>query len=242
MITDEIIEKIKKAVRLANRTNEAGERETAMNLAKQLAEKYGVSFESIMMDKTEASKTVCHMDTRMTAYDADITGATCGIVREHFGVVVVIGRVPRSTKIVLTWFGTSINIDVAQYVYVILHREADKAWQAVKDMGISRKQFMAGFFFEIHKKLLAHPLRNDSEQFLSEKKQAEKLFEKFKEKSEGNLKDKKVNKGKVKDVEALMAGMHAGKNVSLNRPCENSQGSSKTRNKVRGANGYITAR
>lgn len=41
---DGIIERIKKAVRLANKTTEAGERETAMRLAKNLAEKNGIAF------------------------------------------------------------------------------------------------------------------------------------------------------------------------------------------------------
>ena len=40
---DKIIERIKKAVRLANKTTESGERETALRLARNLAEKNDIA-------------------------------------------------------------------------------------------------------------------------------------------------------------------------------------------------------
>lgn len=53
---DGIIERIKKAVRLANKTTEAGERETAMRLAKNLAEKNGIAFDEIAVDEESVCK------------------------------------------------------------------------------------------------------------------------------------------------------------------------------------------
>ena len=53
---DGIIERIKKAVRLANKTTEAGERETAMRLAKNLAEKNGIAFAEIAVDEESVCK------------------------------------------------------------------------------------------------------------------------------------------------------------------------------------------
>lgn len=43
------IEKIKKAVRLANKTTEQGERETALRLARRFAEAKGLAFDDAVL-------------------------------------------------------------------------------------------------------------------------------------------------------------------------------------------------
>ena len=47
MDIDEVIAKIKKAIRLANKTTSEGERDTALRLARRLAEKNGVAFDEV---------------------------------------------------------------------------------------------------------------------------------------------------------------------------------------------------
>ena len=65
---DGIIERIKKAVRLANKTTEAGERETAMRLAKNLAEKNGIAFDEIAVDEESVCKAQRAQDDAASLY------------------------------------------------------------------------------------------------------------------------------------------------------------------------------
>ena len=84
---DGIIERIKKAVRLANKTTGAGERETAMRLAKNLAEKNGIAFDEIAVDEESVGKAQRAQDKDWKATDRVVDGRICQVLRAHFGVV-----------------------------------------------------------------------------------------------------------------------------------------------------------
>lgn len=220
---DNIIERIKKAVRLANKTTEAGERDTAMRLARQLAERNGVAFEDILENNHDAGRQVQESSEWEHAHGV-IDGYACVIIRNHFGVVVMLHA--RGVMRKYTYFGNSLNIGIAKYVNEILHREAQKAWREVKketewELGfkIDKKSFMRGWFFRIHKKLTEHPIRNDLYQFEAERKAAEEQFKRYSD--DHNVRNSNIaGAGKRADYASLYHGFMLADRVSLNRPCE----------------------
>ena len=241
--TDDIIAKIKKAIRLANRTTSEGERDTAMRLARNLAEKNGVAFEDIRADDADTAKAVKVDDEEKKWINGSEVGHVCYILREHFGVVVMFNQYGRNGKKTISWFGSRLNIDIARHVWHILMRESQKAW--AKERGRlatawlevenrvriqygmipmshakiphkKRGAFMQGFFWAINKKLTEHPLRNDVD---SDRKAAVKKFENFK--ANNTVKDARKRKT-AQDTEAILNGMRKGNKVNLNRPCEGS--------------------
>ena len=221
---DGIIERIKKAVRLANKTTEAGERETAMRLAKNLAEKNGIAFDEIAVDEESVGKAQRAQDEDWKATDMVVDGRICQVLREHFGVVCMITIRRETDKRKFTYFGPMVNIEIAKYAADILRREACRAWRDVKKsekegtlgFKLRRADYMDGFFWKIHKKLEAHPLRND----ISEASQkAEAAFKQY-EQEQGNVKEHK-QRGVKDDAASLYHGYMSADRVSLNRPCGN---------------------
>ena len=220
---DNIIERIKKAVRLANKTTEAGERDTAMRLARQLAERNGVAFEDILENNHDAGRQVQESSEWEHGHGV-IDGHACVILRNHFGVVVMLHA--RGVMRKYTYFGNSLNIGIAKYVNEILHREAQKAWREVKketewELGfkIDKKSFMRGWFFRIHRKLTEHPIRNDLDQFEAERKAAEEQFKRYSD--DHNVRNSNIaGAGKRADDASLYYGFMLADCVSLNRPCE----------------------
>lgn len=235
---DSVIAKIKKAIRLANGTNSEGERDTALRLARSLAEKNGLAFEDIEASPLEA-KAVHIEDGENEAHwiKGSEIGLACFILRKHFGVIVLVHEVKRRveyadergdtyTKIKAckghySWFGSRLNIDIARHVNHILLRESRSAWRkAQKEFpGLKRQSFMQGFFFVIDRKLTERPLRNDTENLVAEKKAAEKRLEEFKM-NNGGVRDSQKRRTE-RDTDALALGAHAAKNINLARPCSN---------------------
>lgn len=222
---DGIIERIKKAVRLANKTTEAGERETAMRLAKNLAEKNGIAFDEIAVDEESVGKAQRAQDEDWKATDMVVDGRICQVLREHFGVVCMMMMIRRATnKRKFTYFGPMVNIEIAKYAADILRREACRAWRDVKKaekdgtlgFKLRRTDYMEGFFLKINKKLEDHPMRNDISE-ASQKAEAE--FKKY-EQEQGNVKEYKQRVVKD-DAASLYHGYMSADRVSLNRPCGN---------------------
>lgn len=238
MNTDSIIEKIKKAIRLANKTNSDGERDTAMRLARNLAEKNGIAFDDIEAGENEA-RAVKVDDADAHIINGSEFGHICFILKEHFGVIVMFNRLSNG-KTRLTWFGCSLNIDIAKHVFHILKRECNKAWKMVRNEIVStkmsayerygivpvknqrirygRETFMKGFFWSIHETLTNRPIRNDLDQLALERKAAEKKLKDFE--NEHSVRHTKARNGGV-DAESLAKGFHMGSKVNLSRPCEN---------------------
>lgn len=218
---DITIEKIKKAVRLANKTTEQGERETALRLARRLAETKGIAFDDIVVEREEASARR-EEDDDYTRWHGSVSGWAIITLRNHFGVVVMTWKRRCDIgKVRMTWFGSALNIDIARYCYDVLVRECERAWRKVKGMGLKKEQFVRGWFYAIDRKLTEHPLRNDAEQFEAERREAER---KFKEATENeNVKENKIRNASADD-NALTMGYQMGKGISLNRPCGTTAG------------------
>lgn len=222
---DKIIERIKKAVRLANKTTEAGERETAMRLARNLAEKNGIAFEEIEIEREEVSATHQEEEGELKSMDMAVDGRICGVLRKHFAVVMMMHVYKTRRKVRYTYFGSRLNIDIAKYVADILRREARKSWRDAKknaqcgffNVPLKRADFMAGFFFRIHEKLEANPIRNDRDQVAAESKKAEELFNRYKESNEVDEKEPKMGS----NMASRILGFDSAARVSLNRPCGN---------------------
>ena len=137
---DKIIERIKKAVRLANKTTEAGERETAMRLARNLAEKNGIAFDEIEIEREAVGSACQEEDGELKPLDMAVDGRIGGVLRNHFAVVMMMHLYKSRRKVRYTYFGSHLNIDIAKYVADILRREARKAWRNAK------KDAERGFF------------------------------------------------------------------------------------------------
>lgn len=239
---DEVIEKIKKAMRLARKAGTDGERAAAEAAARRLAERNGISLESV--DYTECDAKAVRIDG-----DADRwtrTGKECHyagmILRKHFGVIVIQHFRRGSRKMRLDFIGSRLNIAVAEYVYEILWRESLRAWgaahKAVKmeydglllAQGLEHRRdwsgrirrptllkkdsFMVGWFAKIDEKLTAHPLRNDTEQLAAERKAAEDLL-----KRQDGVRDKEI-RSDSSDQASMSRGYAEADKVNLSRPCE----------------------
>lgn len=130
MDIDAVMDKIRKAVRLANRTSEAGERETALRLARGLAERNGISFEEVSADEGDAARAVHEQDEGWQTLTGVEFGHACFILREHFGVIVMSSQYRgKAQRKRLSWFGSRLNIEIAKHVFHILLRESRRAYR-----------------------------------------------------------------------------------------------------------------
>ena len=217
---DSVIDKIKKAIRLANKTTSDGERETALRLARQLAEKNGVAFDDVV-DEASEDKAVMDRDAECTTIPGSEFGYACFIVKQHFGVIIMRGMVrgQSARKSRLSWIGSRLNIDIAKHVYHILMRESGRAFRAVKKTHpVDRPSFMRGFFWALHEKLTERPLRNDLP--ASIKAAERRLLAYMQDGHEVKERGGSPAKMNAKNVASLMAGIDAGRSVNLARPCE----------------------
>lgn len=220
---DEVISKIKKAVRLANKTTSEGERDTALRLARRLAENNGVAFDEVA-EEASADKAVKVDDEEFKTTPGSEFGHACFIIRTHFGVIIMrsVSRAVGLHKSRLSWIGSRLNIDIAKHVYHILIRESRRAFReaskATDSVGvrINRETFMRGFFWALHNKLTENPLRNDLDLSI---KEAERKLLSYQQEGH-SVKESRQRNGKLKDVAALAKGFAAGNAVNLARPCE----------------------
>lgn len=239
---DEVIEKIKKAMRLARKAGTDGERVAAENAARRLAERNGISLESV--DVTEYDAKAVRVDGDEDRYVR--SGKEChyasAILRKHFGVIIIQHFRRGRRKMRLDFIGSRLNIAIAEYVYEILWRESLRAWRiahnAVKaefdamleangikhrrDLAgrvrrpvlLKKDSFMAGWFARIDEKLTAHPLRNDRAQLEAEKKAAEDLL-----KRQNGVRDHNFSSD-TSDRASMSRGYAEADKVNLSRPCE----------------------
>lgn len=230
MNQDVIIEKIKKALRLARKAGTEGERQAAEAAAKRMAENNGIALDSVSVDDAGVDKTGADDGEKWTTLTGCEVGFAGGLLWTHFGVKMVISsrRERNVSKYRYTFFGTRINIEVAKYAFDIMLRESRRAWNEVKEWrgmggGIDKQLFMQGWFANIHAKLTANPIRNDVEVFEAEKAKTEEDYKKFKEERGVESKPQKLRKVSEREAakryDSLEAGFDAAAKVSLNRPC-----------------------
>ena len=214
-----IIEKIKKAMRLAQKAGTEGERVAAERAAHRLAESNGIDISTLKIGDSEAKAVMKDDGDKLRHYGTE-SGFAYQLIRKHFGVIVMEWRYKNSTSSIrrVTFFGVNINIEIAKYVYMILMREFHKDYKEVKGWGLDKRSFMTGWFMQIDKKLTDHPLRNDRDQFEAEKEAAERKFKEYQSKTD-NIKMRTINRSN-KDAESLYRGFRSAEKVNLSRPCE----------------------
>ena len=239
---EDIIAKIKKVMRLAKRAATEGEKTAAEESAKRLAFRAGVNLDDIEVSDADI-KTEERMDAEWSTWPGSEIGYITAVLREHFGVIPIQHR--HGNKVKYRWVGTAINIEIAKHIYVLLLRECRKAWkdariakglarglahqsygykdpskqrQLVALSNLKKRSFLDGWFYTIHEKLRANPIRNDIEQFKAEKKDCEEFFRRMQE--EQDIEDREDRKSKDQDRTSVLMGFKAAKSVNLSRPCE----------------------
>ena len=243
-MNDDIIEKIRKCMRLARNSGSEGEKNAAEASAKRLADKAGLSLSDIIQTDS-AIKTDEFCDNTLHPVLGSEIGYVTAVLRQHFGIILIQCMFGRKVK--YKWVGTKINVEIAKHVFEILIRECRKDWKEARiarslaaDLTspkykgyrspdkerrlvalskLNKRAFLDGWFYTIHQKLIAHPLRNDIDQFNAEKKSCEEFFKKMQE--ESDIKDKRKKNGASElDRTSVMMGFDAAKKVNLNRPCD----------------------
>lgn len=218
MDIDAVIEKIKRCARLANKTDQAGERAAAMNAARRLAEANGLALEEIE-DEAYADRAVMVDDTGSHRSLGSEFGFICYILEKHFGVICMLKRrSSRKWSCSYSWFGSVLNIDIARHIQHVLAVSCSREWKSCEKIpGLKRKDFMRGFFWQIDRKLTENPIRNDIEVKQDIAAARRRLIE---YKKEHDVKERNsAGDGKF-DPSSVLAGMNAAKAVNLNRPCE----------------------
>lgn len=220
MKPDEVVERIRKALRLARKAATDGEREAAMNAAKRMAQNAGIDLSEVEADGVSDGGKLITVHGRKVDIDAVETQLAAWIISRHFSIAVAFERMRRGGVKVL-WIGNSINIGVAQYAWDIMLRESEKSFSEIsanaKNAALDRGLFMRGFFFSIDSILTEHPLRNDIEQAEAERNAAQNALEKRKADDSMEMKGT-ADKGEGKDADALIKGLREGAKVRLNRP------------------------
>lgn len=216
---DKAIAQIKKVLRLARGTSEAGERAAAEATAKRLAERHGIRLDTL--DETDDVKNTMTRDETPHSFHVE-DGMACGLIRKHFAVVCMVERLSRTVRYV--WFGNALNIDVARHVQHIVTREARRAYRDYRRTNprAVRSAYMQGWFAAIDRTLTLNPLRNDIDQMRSESRQAEAAFLEWRREAEkGGQTVDTVDTSKNQrrpNADELVAGLRAGLAVNLSRP------------------------
>lgn len=237
--TDDVIEQLRKVMRLARRAATDGEKLAAEAAAERIAKKHGIDLAAIKTTDSDAKAEFDLGGEKWQTWPGREIYYVTSVLRQHFGVILVQTR--RGRKVWFKWVGTKINIEIAKHVTVILLRFFKRDWEnarKARDMArklltgpkaysladsarlrgygnLSKSAFMDGWFWTIHQKLREHPLRNDREQFEAERKAAEDLLKKLDDISEDDRSLKQQ-----RDARSVKMGHDAARKVNLSRPCE----------------------
>lgn len=218
MNPEEIVERIRKAVRLARKAATDGERNAAMNAAIRMAKSAGLDLDEICADGVEDGGKVATICGRRVNIDAIETQLAAWIMSRHFSIAVAFEKMRKGVKVL--WIGNRLNIGIAQYAWEIMLRESEKAYERMqKERKVKQEQrslYMRGFFFAIDLLLQHFPLRNDTEQAEAERKAAERELQRKKDEQKFNTKG--TNNDSGEDGDAVTKGFRDGQKVRMNRP------------------------
>lgn len=253
MNIDEVIDKIRKAVRLANRTNEEGERETALRLARGLAEKNGIAFEDVAVTQSDTGKAVHEEESEYHTNEGVELGHACFIIQQHFGVILMLHHIRgKAWKSRRSWFGSRLNIDIAKHVFHILMRESRRAYaeecrkprekefdEWLRKMSESLPERQMDFAVKhytprkVSRKSFMQGFFFAIDQKLTEhplrndldadRLAAQKKFDEYRENHK--VRNSNGRKNSNPDADAIAAGFAAGNKMNLARPCDGASSS-----------------
>lgn len=127
MTPEEVVERIRKCIRLANRGATEGERSAAYERARSLAEKNGIDIEGLDEDAPTPVRVEDEKDHARTGIEQTLALQT---IERHFGVSSFWSRPvgdARHQRVV--WIGERCNVPIARQIYVVATRAARRAWE-----------------------------------------------------------------------------------------------------------------
>ena len=127
MTPEEVVERIRKCIRLANRGATEGERSAARERARALAAKSGIAIEGLDEDAPMPVRVEDEKDHTRTGIEQTLALQT---IERHFGVSYFWSRpVGDSRHQRVVWVGERCNVPVARQIYVVATRAARRAWE-----------------------------------------------------------------------------------------------------------------
>jgi len=161
MTKDEVIEKIKKLLRM-KRGGTAGEIENALAMAAELARKHGINLNSVDPDETK-QKIGHESDALKSRLPLEAKYASAILVN-FFNVNICLSGRPHSSRpwqmqYMVNFVGTEWDIEVARYVFQFLQGHFRRSWAQRQNRRLkNRLAFLEGMFLG-----LAHKLRQERE-------------------------------------------------------------------------------
>lgn len=155
----EIIEKIKKLLRLARSSN-PHEAQLALARAMALAREHSVAIDGLNPDEAAKEKTVTHEDTEPTlrlSYDKEYAVRVCQLffrITPVFRTSIVMHRGWPTRAKRVSFVGTRTDIAIALYVYGFLLHHFAFCWRKHKGRLRNRHAFVDGMFRGIARTLM----------------------------------------------------------------------------------------
>lgn len=221
-----IVERVKKLLRLSKGTHSAAESENALLKAKELCAANGIRFESVDAEAPQIKEVMVLKDMRNSLSKQWIYG----ILDKHFGIMVCMGR-----DVGVYFVGPEENIEIGKFILTYLLQCEKREWEKtleeyrvsfearsgqrvpIKDVKKAfrkyKKDFVAGFYSKIYKRLEERPLRND---------RIKDAVKKYMDEKYGELHERKANTNRRSDSSGffIQKGLESGAGVSLSRPVE----------------------
>lgn len=152
MTRDEVIEKIKKLLRM-KRGGTPAEVETALNLAREMAAKHGVDIGSVNPDdEQQRERLLGHEDGLLSARIQFECKYAALIAMRFFNVSVFIHR-PTWNRFALNFVGEEWDRQVAIYVFKFLCGHFRREWKTRRGRCRNRHAFMYGMYVGLKRKL-----------------------------------------------------------------------------------------
>jgi hypothetical protein len=158
-VSTEIIEKIKKLLRLSRSSN-PHEAQLALARALELARQHGVAVEGLNPDEQAKEKAVTHRDSepvRRMSYDARYAATIC----QRFFRINAVERAKLTMVdgwpmrvVYLMFVGTESDVEIALYVYNFLKHHFSYCWRKHRGRLRNRHAFVYGMTQGIFAKLL----------------------------------------------------------------------------------------
>lgn len=214
MTRQEILEKIKKCLRLAKSDN-ANEAATAMRQAQKLMEQHNISEVDIALSDIQSSTTKTHAGNSKPYHQILLIDLIC----RAFGVDLVLKYRE------VDFIGINLQVEIATYAYEVVFRQLNRDRNAyLKSLNKRMKKknkttradaFSKGWVAMVNQKV--HDFANPPG--------TKELIEQFKSANYPALRSALVKSSKIKarDHEALIDGALAGEKVDLNHGMNGSQ-------------------
>ena len=155
MTTDPIIEKIKKLLRM-KRGGTAAEIETALNLARELAEKHGIDLGNVNPDEETNTRPLTHKDAILSSrlqWECKYAMLICEMFFNVTGLLRSSLKNPYTRQFHITFIGTEWDIQIATYVFKFLAGHFRREWNSRKGRLRNRQAFMYGMYHGLSSKL-----------------------------------------------------------------------------------------